>query len=113
MESKGGGSQTVEYSTIRMRACHSSTPVPLFVALCVLSLAVSGCSTRTYDLVIANGRVRDPESGFDRIRHVGIAGDRIDAISDQPLRGTRTIDATGLVVAPGFIELHTHGEDNA
>ena len=75
------------------------------------ALWFGACSTRTYDLVIANGHVMDPESGFDRVAHVGIVGNRIETISDDPLRGTRTIDATGLVVAPGLIELHTHGED--
>ena len=75
------------------------------------ALSLGACSTRTYDLVIANGRVMDPESGFDRVAHVGIVGSRIEAISDRPLRGNRSIDASGLVVAPGLIELHTHGED--
>lgn len=72
----------------------------------------SACSTRTFDLVVANGRVMDPESGFDRVAHVGIVGDRIEAISDRPLGGKRTIDASGLIVAPGLIEIHTHGEDS-
>jgi len=77
------------------------------------TLWLGACSTppRTYDLVIANGRVMDPETGFDRVAHVGIVGNRIEAISDRPLRGNRSIDAGGLVVAPGLIELHTHGED--
>ena len=75
-------------------------------------LAASACSTRSYDVVISNGRVMDPESGFDQVANVGIVGDRIDAVSDRPLRGARTIDASGLIVAPGFIELHTHGEDS-
>ena len=69
------------------------------------------CSSPTYDLVIANGHVMDPESGVDRVAHVGINGDRIAVVSDAPLHGTKTIDASDLIVAPGFIELHTHGED--
>jgi dihydroorotase len=81
-------------------------------AFAAVWLLASGCSTRTYDLVIANGHVMDPESGFDHVASVGITGDRIEAISDRALRGTKTIDATGLVVAPGLIELHTHGEDD-
>jgi N-acyl-D-aspartate/D-glutamate deacylase len=65
----------------------------------------------TYDLVIANGRVMDPESGLDAIRNVGINGEKITAVSTQELEGKSTIDATGLVVAPGFIDLHEHGQE--
>jgi hypothetical protein len=64
----------------------------------------------TYDLVILSGRVMDPEAGTDRIANVGIRSGRIAAISEQPLSGTRTIDAKGLVVAPGFIDLHSHAQ---
>lgn len=63
-----------------------------------------------FDLVIANGRVMDPESKLDAIRYVGIRGNRIAAISATPLKGKRTIDARGMVVAPGFIDLHEHGQ---
>lgn len=69
-------------------------------------------SAQTYDIVIANGRVMDPESRLDAIRHVGIRGAKIAAVSETPLRGTTTIDATGRVVAPGFIDLHAHGQTN-
>ena len=48
---------------------------------CASLLLASACSAPTYDLVISNGRVMDPESGFDRVAHVGIAGNRIEAIS--------------------------------
>src|SRR5439155_13882254 len=73
----------------------------------------SGASNRneTYDLVIANGRVMDPESGLDAIRNVGIRGGKIAAISNSHLEGKHTIDAHGLVVAPGFIDLHEHGQE--
>lgn len=75
-----------------------------------LLLACSSEPATTYDVVIANGRVMDPESGLDSIRHVGITGGTIAAISADPLQGTRTIDATNHVVAPGFIDLHEHGQ---
>ncbi len=65
-----------------------------------------------FDLVITNGRVMDPESGLDAVRHLGIRSGTIAAISETPLQGRTTIDATGRVVAPGFIDLNTyqHGD---
>lgn len=74
-----------------------------------LTAAACGPST-TYDLVIANGRVMDPESGLDAVRNVGIRAGRVDAVSRSALTGARVIDASGLVVAPGFIDLHEHGQ---
>jgi N-acyl-D-aspartate/D-glutamate deacylase len=65
-------------------------------------------SAADYDLVIANGRVIDPETQLDALRHVGITGGTIAAISSQPISGAKTIDARGLVVAPGFIDVHSH-----
>jgi len=65
---------------------------------------------QSFDLVIAGGRVIDPESGLDGIRNLGISGRSIAAISAEPLAGRATINATGLVVSPGFIDLHAHGQ---
>lgn len=65
----------------------------------------------SYDLVIANGRVMDPESGLDAPRNVGMTGGKILAVSAGGLSGKQTIDAKGLVVAPGFIDLHEHGQE--
>jgi len=64
-----------------------------------------------FDLVVANGRVIDPETGLDGMRSVGIRDGRIEAISRTPLRGRTVLDASGLVVAPGLIDLHAHGQD--
>jgi N-acyl-D-aspartate/D-glutamate deacylase len=64
-----------------------------------------------YDVVISGGRVLDPETGLDAVRHVGIKGGRIAAISEQPLEGARVLKADGQVVAPGFIDLHAHGQE--
>ncbi len=62
-------------------------------------------------LAIIGGRVMDPESGLDAIRHVLIEDGRIADISESVPDADRTIDAKGLVVAPGFIDLHAHGQD--
>ncbi len=64
-----------------------------------------------YDLVILNGRVIDPESRTDAVRNLGIANGSIKTISTNTLRGRTVIDARGLVVSPGFIDLHQHGQD--
>ena len=68
-------------------------------------------SGEAFDLVILNGRVLDPESGLDGIRNVGITAGKIRAISTENLKGKSTIDAKGLVVSPGFIDLHEHGQE--
>ena len=69
-------------------------------------------SGEAYDLVLQGGRVIDPETGLDGVRNVGIRGDRIMEISERPLRGREVLDVSGLVVAPGFIDLHAHGQTN-
>ena len=65
----------------------------------------------SYDLVILNGRVIDPESKSDSIRNVGISNGVIKAISTRKLEGRTVIDARNLVVSPGFIDLHQHGQN--
>jgi N-acyl-D-aspartate/D-glutamate deacylase len=55
----------------------------------------------------------DPETGLDAVRNVGIRDGKIARVSPDPLSGRRVIHATGLVVAPGFIDLHQHGQDLA
>ncbi len=65
---------------------------------------------QTYDIVLQNGRVMDPESGLDAVRSVGIVGNKIAAISGSQLRGKVEVDARNLVIAPGFIDLHQHSQ---
>jgi hypothetical protein len=64
-----------------------------------------------HDVVLRGGRVVDPESGLDAVRNVAITGGTIRALSTEPLRGKTEIDATGLLVSPGFVDLHSHGTD--
>ncbi len=85
--------------------------VAILLVTAVTFVAACGPAAETYDLVISGGRVIDPETGLDAIRNVGIRAGRIEAVSENELEGDRVIDATGLVVTPGFIDLHEHGQD--
>ncbi len=71
-------------------------------------MLLSAANAQDYDLVINNGRVIDPETLFDDIANVGIRDGRIVEISEDPLTGAETVDATGHIVAPGFIDTHFH-----
>ena len=78
----------------------------------VLALLLAlGCQRgESYPIVLQGGRVMDPSTGLDSVRNVAIRDGKIVAISTEPLRGDTIIDVTGKVVAPGFIDLHAHGQ---
>ena len=83
------------------------------LSLCLALAATPAALAQTpeaYDLVILDGRVIDPETGLDAVRNVGLRGDEIARITTDPLEGEQVIQASGLVVAPGFIDLHAHGQ---
>ena len=61
-----------------------------------------------FDVVILNGRVMDPETNFDGIRNVGVKDGKIAIITEESIKGKESVDAKGLVVAPGFIDGHQH-----
>ncbi len=87
---------------------------------CILWAASGAAQSRDLDLVLAGGRVLDPETGLDAERDVGIAAGSIAAISqgsETPLSSRLKadgvlVDAKTLIVAPGFIDLHAHGQTN-
>ena len=89
----------------------------LICLLMIISVTSQFCDRKTssgtkeYDLVILNGRVIDPESNLDAIRNVGIKEGSIQLITENQIEGKITISAQGLVVAPGFIDIHQHGQD--
>jgi hypothetical protein len=84
----------------------------LFTIVAVLATAISPqVFAETYDVVINNGRVMDPETNFDGVRNVGIKDGQIVIITEDAIKGKETIDASGHVVAPGFIEGHQHATD--
>ena len=89
----------------------------LSVILSVFVLCVSiQADKNDYDIIIVNGRVMDPLTRADFIGHVGIKDGKIGEIvpidpnqkEQKKLKGDMIVDATGLVVAPGFIDMHTH-----
>jgi len=63
-----------------------------------------------YDRVILGGQVMDPASNIDAVRNIGLSAGRIAVITTQAIQGRDTVDARGLVVTPGFIDLHAHGQ---
>jgi len=83
----------------------------------LLSLTIAGmlisaiASAANYDIVIKNGRVMDPETGFDAIANVGISDGWITKITTEELSGDDVVDATGLAVTPGFIDTHIHSSN--
>lgn len=87
----------------------------LFAVSLVAAWSTSGLAAPAgnvpYDVVILNGRVMDPESGLDAVRNIGVRDGKISALTEEPLQGRTILDTRGLVVAPGFIDLHQHGQD--
>lgn len=69
-------------------------------------------ASKTFDLVIMNGRVMDPETGHDAVKNVAVSDGKIAAITTDSLSGQKMIDAKGLIVAPGFIDLHNHSQND-
>lgn len=76
----------------------------------LLLAMISPAGAQPFDIAINHGRVIDPQSGLDAVRHLGIRGTSIAVISRTPLKAKREIDARGHVVSPGFIDLHQHGQ---
>jgi hypothetical protein len=89
--------------------------VSLLAALLMALHCVAGCTQEdagsSYDTVIVGARVIDPESGMDAIANIGIIGGEIATITEEPIDGSNVLDASGLVAAPGFVDLHAHGQD--
>ena len=85
--------------------------VPTYLLTLLAILMVQAIMAQDYDLVILNGRVMDPETMHDAVKNVGVKDGIIVTITKEKIQGKETIDASGLVVAPGFIDSHDHSMD--
>jgi len=85
--------------------------IALLGAMAIVSAMTPLANAEQYDLVITGGRVMDPETGFDSVSNVGVKEGRIAVITNDSISGKEMIDAKGMVVAPGFIDLHAHGQN--
>ena len=105
--------KTLTQRQTSLGAARHSVRLAAFGLLAVLAnaaLSAQNTANTVYDRVIVGGRVMDPASGLDAIRNVGIVDGRIAVITAETVRGRDSIDARGLVVCPGFIDLHAHGQ---
>ena len=87
----------------------------LLLALVYIVLPLNNASAQRsarVDVVLVGGRVLDPETNLDAVRAVGIKGGRIVSVTRAVPAARDTVDVRGLVVAPGFIDLHSHGHDS-
>lgn len=88
----------------------------LLVCFCALTLpSTAHAQADSVDVLIRGGTVVDGNGGPPHTGDVGIRGDRIVFVGNAPhtqLRAKRIIDASGLVVAPGFIDAHTHTQED-
>src|SRR5580658_5253800 len=100
-------------ATLDMIASLYGASMRRLIFLCLLGFSASFAAAQQYDLVIDGGRVIDPETGLDGVRNVGVRDGKIVRVSTETLSGRRVVHAGGLVVAPGFIDLHQHGQDLA
>src|SRR5215204_1960529 len=82
-----------------------------FLALLLfIPTATTTAQESLYDVVIRNGKIVDGTGNPWYFGNVAIKGDKIEALGRIKAKGKREIDAKGLIVAPGFIDMHSHSD---
>lgn len=82
------------------------------ILACALLCLRAGAQTRTFDILISGGRIVDGSGNPWFVGDVGIVGDSVVYVGPRgQARGRVTLDAAGLVVAPGFLDTHSHARD--
>lgn len=81
-----------------------------FVLLALFAALLAAQEHQPYDIVIQGGRVMDPATGRDEVLNVGLIGSEIAVVTPNAITGKKVLNASGHVVAPGFIDLHQHGQ---
>ena len=80
------------------------------ITLCAVLIIPSAIWSQQYDLLIKNGRVIDPKNRINAKKDIAVAAGKIAKVADDipAVQSKKIIDATGLYVVPGLIDLHTH-----
>ncbi len=108
---QGKTNRTTSFKTNRGFIAISLALICVSIAIVAgFRLGAAPVTAETFDLVILNGRVIDPESKLDAMRNIAVNSGKIIKVTSNTMTGRTTIDARGLVVAPGFIDLHEHGQ---
>src|SRR5271167_2168568 len=81
------------------------------VLIFALAFLPTGLRAETYDLIVRHGRVVDGTGNPAFFADIAVTNGRIAAIGRITGDAKKEIDATGLIVAPGFIDVHTHADD--
>ena len=93
---------------VRRRLRLTTATLAVMVIACASAPTARQVASK-YDLVIAGGHVIDPRNGIDGVRDIAISGGVIAAIGPRlDPAGVRTVDASGLYVTPGLVDIHTH-----
>ncbi|MDP7472627.1 MAG: amidohydrolase family protein, partial [Vicinamibacterales bacterium] len=86
--------------------------IPVFLGLAGIAIMISACGAPPdYDVIIRGGSVLDGTGAPALVTDVGIRGDAIATVGDlSASTAAETIDAAGLTVTPGFIDMHSHSD---